>query len=458
MTGIAKRWTGSFQTRLALGAAAIVAALAAPWALTLAVPDLLPAPLVFGGALMLALALVVRLATRTARPIERLSRMARAMAAGDLRATVRRDNNGLAELTAALTDVRTQMRNRLADLEAEQRNLRAVLDGLTDAVLLLHGDRIVFANSATSRLFRAPALGWRDRNLDESGLPAAVRTAVTSALEISDPTTTESEPDPSGRTLRTSVLPLNPAEGRSRTLVVVSDTTQRTRLERMRRDFVANASHELKTPTAAIHLLADSAMHAAEDGDTAQALAFASRIEEESARLGRLVTDLLDLSRLESIPAPDAITDIREVVRNAVIGHTAAATERRLQLAADDTAVADEGVFAQADPTDIAVALDNLLDNAITYTETGSVCVRIDADPSEVRISVMDTGIGIPAEDVPRIFERFYRVDRARSRRSGGTGLGLALVRHVVERSSGTVEVVSEPGAGSTFTVTLPRA
>jgi len=350
------------------------------------------------------------------------------------------------------------MRSRLADLEAEQRDLRAVLDGLTDAVLLLHSDRIVFANSATSRLFRAPALGWRDRTIEESGLPPSVLTVVNGALGTSDPITAESEPDPSGRTLRTSVLPLYPAEGRSRTLVVVSDTTQRTRLERMRRDFVANASHELKTPASAIHLLAESARSAAEDGDTAQALAFASRIEAESARLGRLVTDLLDLSRLESTLAPDAITDIREVVQNAVIGHTAAATERGLQLTSDDTAVSGEGVFAKADPTDIAVALDNLLDNAIAYTETGSVSVRIDADPGEVRISIADTGVGIPAEDVPRIFERFYRVDRARSRRGGGTGLGLALVRHVVERSSGTVEVATEPGAGSTFTVTLPRA
>ena len=458
MTDITKRLAGSFRIRLAAGAAAIVVVLAIPWALTLLAPDLLPVPLVFGGALTIALALAVRLATRAARPIERLSRMARSMAAGDLRTTVRRDNDGLAELATALTDLRTQMRSRLAELEAEQRDLRAVLDGLTDAVLLLHGDRIVFANSATSRLFRAPALGWRDRTLDESGLPADVRGIIASTQRAADPITVESEPDPSGGTLRVSILPLNPAEGRSRTLVVVSDTTDRTRLERMRRDFVANASHELKTPTAAIHLLAESAMSAAEDGDTEQALAFASHIEEESARLGRLVTDLLDLSRLESTPAPDALTDVREVVQNAVIGHKTAAAERSLELSSDDTAVSSETVFAKADPTDIAVALDNLLDNAITYTETGSVKVRIDAGPDEVRISVTDTGIGIPAEDVPRIFERFYRVDRARSRRSGGTGLGLALVRHVVERSSGSVEVASEPGAGSIFTITLPRA
>ncbi len=444
--------------RLALGAAAIVAVLAVPWGPTLVAPALLPAPFVFGTAVFAATALAVRLATRVARPIERLSRMARAMAAGDLRTAVRRDDDGLAELATALTDLRTQMRTRLAELEAEQRDLRAVLDGLTDAVLLVHGDRITFANSATSRLFRAPALGWRDRTLDESGLPATVRSVITSELGSTGPVTVEGEPDPSGRTLRVGILPLNPAEGRSRTLVVVSDTTDRTRLERMRRDFVANASHELKTPTAGIHLLAESAMSAAEDGDTAQALAFASRIEEESSRLGRLVTDLLDLSRLESTPAPGALTDVREVVQNAVIGHRTAAAERGLELSSDDTAVRSEGVFAKADPTDIAVALDNLLDNAITYTETGSVSVRIEAGPTEVRIAVADTGIGIPVEDVPRIFERFYRVDRARSRRSGGTGLGLALVRHVVERSSGTVEVVSEPGAGSTFTLTLPRA
>jgi len=452
-----RRRIGSYRARLTAGILAVAGVLVSGWVLT-TVTSPRHFWLVFATALVCALALTIRLSARAASPVERLSAAARSIAEGNLRVAVPLDGGGLAELADALTDLRTQMRDRLAESEAEQANLRAVLDGLTDAVLLLHDDRIVFANNATSLMFRPPARGWRDRQLSETELPAPVRGIILGHLDSTEATTEECLPDPSGRTVRVVVMPLNPTERHGRTLVVVSDTTERTRLERVRRDFVANASHELKTPVAAIHLLAESAMHAAEDGDTDQALTFASRIEQESARLSRLVTDLLDLSRLESTPAPESVTDIRAVVDNAIAGHRAASSERGLALLVDDTEVSDEGVFAKADPTDVAVALDNLLDNAITYTESGSVTVSIGADADVVRLTVTDTGIGIPSEDVPRIFERFYRVDRARSRNSGGTGLGLALVRHVAERSTGSVEVASEPDQGSAFTLTLLRA
>ncbi len=408
--------------------------------------------------LLVASALAIRLAAVTAKPVERLSEAAQAMAAGDLRTAVPSETGELAAMSTALTDLREQMRQRLDELDAEQRNLRAVLDGLTDAVFLLHDDKVIFANSATSRLFRPPSSGWRERRLGETELPASVRSAILDRLDSDEQSVAEYGPDPSGRTLRISVLPLNATDRFRRTLVVISDTTERTRLDSVRRDFVANASHELKTPTSAIHLLAESAARAAEDGDAEQSLAFARLIEEESARLGRLVQDLLDLSRLEATPAPGTLTSVRDAVSNALVGHRTAAAQRGLELVADESEVADVDVFVVADPTDVAIALDNLLDNAITYTESGSVTVRTEAEEDVVRISVADTGIGIPAADLPRIFERFYRVDRARSRRSGGTGLGLSLVRHMVERSSGSVEVSSEPGEGSTFTITLPRA
>jgi signal transduction histidine kinase len=224
----------------------------------------------------------------------------------------------------------------------------------------------------------------------------------------------------------------------------------------MKSDFVANASHELKTPVSAINLLAESAADAAGTGDTDQAIEFARQIADESERLAHLVRDLLDLSRLEASAATDAVTDMREAISNALLGHRTAAAERSLELAYEDAA-GGEDAYAQADPTDIAVALDNLLDNAIKYTEHGAVDVRLSVQGGGVVVSITDTGIGIPADDIPRIFERFYRVDRARSRESGGTGLGLSLVRHVVERSNGSLAVTSQPGEGSTFTMTLPR-
>jgi signal transduction histidine kinase len=266
------------------------------------------------------------------------------------------------------------------------------------------------------------------------------------------------EPDPLGRTLRLLVVPLDAARTDGRTLVVVSDVTERARLDRVRRDFVANASHELKTPVAGIQLLAESADTAASDGDIETSLVFTRQIEAEASRLKRLVGDLLDLSRLETAPVPGAVTNVRSAIDNTVVGHRTAATRKGLALEADLSGIRGLDLFTAADPTDVAVALDNLVDNAINYTESGSVRVTVLADEALVTIRVADTGSGIAPEHLSRIFERFYRVDRARSRDSGGTGLGLALVRHVVERSGGSVSVTSEVGTSTAFTVRLPRA
>lgn len=152
------------------------------------------------------------------------------------------------------------------------------------------------------------------------------------------------------------------------------------------------------------------------------------------------------------------MTDVRRAVDLALAGHRRAAAQRGLELGSDLSAIDGQDVAVRADATDLAVALDNLLSNAIAYTEAGRVTVSVDAEPDTVVIEVRDTGIGIPTADVERVFERFYRVDRARGRDSGGTGLGLALVRHVVERSGGTVGLVSEPGSGTTVTLRLQRA
>jgi signal transduction histidine kinase len=205
-------------------------------------------------------------------------------------------------------------------------------------------------------------------------------------------------------------------------------------------------------------LLAESAETAASDGDIETSLMFSRQIEAEAARLKRLVGDLLDLSRLDTAPEPGTVTDVRSVVDNAIVGHRGAAFRAGLRLDADFSAIEGVDVFAAADPTDLAVALDNLVDNALAYTLEGGVSVAVKTTSSAITIAVTDTGPGIAPEHLPRIFERFYRVDRARSRESGGTGLGLALVRHVAERSGGTVNVESTPGSGSTFTLRFPRA
>jgi signal transduction histidine kinase len=268
-------------------------------------------------------------------------------------------------------------------------------------------------------------------------------------------------PDPNGHWYRVTVLPLPDTASNApeeRRLVIVTDTTERMRLDRVRTDFVANASHELKTPTAGMLLLAESARTAGADGDDETAMAFLGQIENEADRLRRLVADLLDLSRLETTPQPGSIADVRRAVDLSMMAHRSSARLKGLALESDLTAVSGEDVYVLADPTDVAVALDNLLDNAVAYTEHGSVTVGVLAETARVCISVTDTGIGIPAHDLPRVFERFYRVDRSRTRVTGGTGLGLSLVRHIAERSGGSVDIVSQADKGTTVTLELPRA
>lgn len=230
------------------------------------------------------------------------------------------------------------------------------------------------------------------------------------------------------------------------------------KLESVRTDFVANASHELKTPVAGIRLLADSMGQAAADKDLNMVEALCGRLESESERLQSLVGDLMDLSRLEDrgrAPAAGVACDIGSVVATSVEAHRGRAEEAGLRLALYDEL--PSGTHAAISATDATLVCDNLITNALTYTEEGSVDVSIVVKGGDVVLSVRDTGIGIAYADQERVFERFYRVDTARSRESGGTGLGLSLVRHAVERANGAVELESEPGHGSTFTVTLRK-
>jgi len=410
------------------------------------------------GAIAAALVVGYRLSASAAQPVVRLKESAETMARGDLRSPVPDVGGELGDLALALTTLRDTMRATIGELESGQATLRTVLDGLQAAVFLFDGEIVALANSAASTMFRAPVAGWRGARLSESGLPASLASEIGDSLPSRSPRMAEIGPDPEQRYLRVTTVPLDPVDVGPRTLVVVEDVTGARRLDQVRRDFVANASHELKTPASAIQLLAESADAAAADGDTEQALVFTSQIKEEAVRLRRLVVELLDLSRLETAPEPGTIADVRAAVGNALAAHAPVARATGLTLAFDDAAVAGHDVYAAADPTDVAVILDNLLANALAYTDDGGATVVLGAADDAVTLTVRDTGVGIPAEHLSRVFERFYRVDAARTRASGGTGLGLALVRNAAERAGGAVGIASEPGVGTSVTVTLPRA
>jgi two-component system sensor histidine kinase SenX3 len=237
------------------------------------------------------------------------------------------------------------------------------------------------------------------------------------------------------------------------TFIVLRDITEKERVEQMRRDFVANTSHELKTPVGAVSLLAEAIESAADDPD--QVRVFTARLSAEATRLAQLTGRIMNLSRLQ---AADELTDEREVAVDEIV---ASAVEAHA-IQADSASVSIvrggiRGLYVRGDAQILSEAVGNLIANAIAYSAGGSsVGVGVKAADGIVEIAVTDRGIGIPEGEQERVFERFYRADQARSRRTGGTGLGLSIVKHAVQRHGGEVTLWSRPGRGSTFTIRLP--
>src|SRR6266550_8906267 len=344
------------------------------------------------------------------------------------------------QTTAAQTSLRAIERT-----STEERRVRdTILSSMREGVLLVDRDgRCVFANDALVR-----HLGGSPASLDEL-FPTEIRRAARRAGYTGAANAVEVETGVPSRWLRASSQPID--DGGS-VLVVVRDVTEARRLDAVRRDFVANASHELKTPAASIRAAAETLRDGALD-DPPAARRFTEQLQRDAMRLSRIVSDLLDLSRLEGG------SDLAERVRLDVI---AADEVERLGDRATEAGVVIElhtdGVpSVPGSGRDLALLVRNLIDNAVRYTPSGGrVDVSVSAEDGRVVLQVADTGMGIPQRDLSRVFERFYRVDRARSRETGGTGLGLAIVRHVAENHGGEVTVRSELSAGSTFVVRLP--
>ena len=243
--------------------------------------------------------------------------------------------------------------------------------------------------------------------------------------------------------------------GKRWVLFVLEDLTESRRLDETRRDFVANISHELKTPIGAIGLLAEALMDAKDD--PANVSRFAESLYKESRRLGHLVQDIIELSRLQSadVLTKAKVVDFASVITDAVDANALTAEKHQVKVAVD--APAGIEVFANGDM--LATAIRNLIENAILYSDAGSqVGVGLRVVDHEAEVAITDSGVGISPEDQERIFERFYRVDDSRSRDTGGTGLGLAIVKHVVNIHRGELSVFSRPGLGSTFTIRIPLA
>lgn len=337
---------------------------------------------------------------------------------------------------------------------------RRSLDALRVAVLVLdEDDHPVLANPSAREmgLLRAGVPG---------GSPVAhtvVRTLAGQARRTSTRREVELElPRGAGRDpLAVHIRAV--ALGDGHVTVEAADVTDAHRLARVRRDFVANVSHELKTPVGALRLLAEALLDATETGnhDPEAARRFAERIAHESARLGRLVSELLELSRLqggEPLPEPTPVA-VDRLVAEVVDRSRTEATAKGIELVVTGT----KGLRAYGSESQLMTALANLVENAVAYSRDATedapsplVTIGTRLDDDTVEISVADQGIGIEHKDLDRIFERFYRADKARSRATGGTGLGLAIVKHIATNHGGLVSVRSKVGEGSTFTLRLP--
>ena len=320
-----------------------------------------------------------------------------------------------------------------------------ILGSMQEGVLLFDASlETAFANDALER-----HLGSRPASVGQL-FPPDLREAVRRVAMSSETVTLEVERSAPIRWLRVTAA----SAGEGAVLMVVTDVTDARRIETVRRDFVANASHELKTPAASIQAAAET-LRAVSDDDPDAVSRFAAQLEREAMRLSRIVADLLDLSRLESGSELTERVRIDAIVREEAERIDDAGREAGVRVTVRAPAPASVAGSAR----DLSLLVRNLIDNAVRYTPPGgTVEIAVEAHDQQLALTVRDTGVGIPARELPRVFERFYRVDRARSRETGGTGLGLSIVRHVAENHGGSVEVRSELGTGSTFTVRLPSS
>jgi signal transduction histidine kinase len=361
---------------------------------------------------------------------------------------VLRGNSAWRQLAIVLNAVGADYHRRGAKLTRERPWRRELVDSLVQPALLFsRGRRMLAANDAARGLLGIP--------IDADGLTAlqalgsaALTSAVLETRRQGRPITIDTQQ--AGRELRAVTTMVG-----DEILVIIEDRTRERQVEELRRNFVVNASHELKTPVTSIQTLAEAlAVTVRNDPERVESLV--TRLEGEAARLARLVGELLDLRRLEErAPLERVPVDLAELVREVVAGQVDRAEERKVELAVD----APHRAHVAGVPGDLELIVKNLVSNAVEYNRSGgSVEVTLRPEDGTYVLVVRDTGIGIPQQDLARVFERFYRVDPARSRETGGTGLGLSIVRHAVERHGGTIGVDSLLGEGSTFTVTLPVA
>ena len=417
------------------------------------------AGLVLLGIILAAAGLTFAHTRWVSRRLRRLEEFARRAAVGDnspLEHSSRSDE--LEQLARAIEATVTQFGQTIHTLTDERNRSSAILASMVEGVAVVGGDeRILYCNYAFEQILELPAGTSQGKKLVEVlrqiELINTVRQALAGGKEVNGEVEVGTVRP---QNFSATAAPVHDA-GASDAVLVLHDITELRRLERVRRDFVANVSHEFKTPLTAIQGFAETLLGGALE-DRANRRRFVEIIREHARRLARLTDDLLKLSRIEAGRLELALRPIRvaALVNGCVETARLKAEPRGLRLSA---CLPSDLPQVLADGAQLGEVLQNLLDNALQYTPAGGqVEVKVHSTGREVIFTVEDTGIGIPESDLERIFERFYRVDAARSREAGGTGLGLSIARHIVEAHGGKIWVESAVGSGSRFHFSIPAA
>lgn len=374
--------------------------------------------------------------------------------------------NEFRTLSKAVSEMDVLLRNKIEEVLKEKDYLQTVLKGMTEGILVVdEKSRIVMINDALRKLFsittevvdKTPLEFIRNAELEEA-IQEATREGKTSSFELTVPSSL-------GKTFEVNVVGISPASGgtpqrenaMSGAIAVFHDISRLKELEKIRQDFVANVSHELRTPLTTIKGYTETLLEGALREEAAPQ--FLQVIQKHADRLAKLVEDLLTLSKIESrefqlkkekFYLSELIDDVMEFVKEV-------AEKKKISI---DTVLIPSSLTIEGDRDILDQVLFNLLDNAIKYGREGGKIILsvVQKNQSEVEVSIRDNGMGIPKEDLPRIFERFYRVDKGRSQEMGGTGLGLSIVKHLISAHGGRVWAESQLGEGSTFYFTLPKA
>ena len=404
------------------------------------------------------------LARRVTRPIDELRAAAARLAGGDTTTAVPATEVAeLADLATALSRLRAQLVERGLTIGRQGTQQEAVLGSMIEGVLAVDArQRLLGINRAAADLLDVDPDDCAGRPLIDVIRNPDLRRFALTAIDCRAPV----EDDlvlhgPRDRTIRLRGTALRDASGEGGAVIVLNDVTEMKRLEHVRRDFVANVSHELKTPIASIKGFVETLLDGAMD-DPADTSRFLGIVARQADRLAAIVDDLLALSRIEQSEGagnlPVETVPVASILTAVTLDCGPRAADRSIRLEVDCPA----NLAATLNAALVEQAVINLVDNALKYSESGktvwlSAAASEPPGPRELVLRVRDEGCGIEPIHLPRLFERFYRVDKARSRNLGGTGLGLSIVKHIVQAHMGAVSVDSEPGVGTTFTIRLPR-